>query len=47
MHVEKNVCEDVICTIGDEKDGKEVRRDLKARNIWLNLWLMGNPKNRT
>jgi hypothetical protein len=45
--VEKNVCEDVIHTIRDGKDGKEVRRDLKAQNIRPHLCLMRNPNNPT
>jgi hypothetical protein len=39
MHVEKNVCENIIQTICGEKDNKEVKQDLETQNILPHLWL--------
>ncbi len=45
MHMENNVCENVIWTICGEKDNKEVRWDLEVQNLRLHLWLTHNPQN--
>lgn len=45
MHVEKNVCENIIWTICGEKDNKEVRWDLEGQNICPHLWLIRNSQN--
>jgi hypothetical protein len=47
MHVEKNVCENIIQTICGEKDNKEVRWDMELQNIHPHLWLTQNPQNST
>jgi hypothetical protein len=45
MHVENNVCENVIRTICGEKDNKGVRRNLEVQNLCPHLWLTRNPQN--
>jgi hypothetical protein len=48
MHVEKNVCENIVRTIcGEKDDNKEVRWDLETQNIRPHLWLTQNPQNPT
>jgi hypothetical protein len=37
MYVEKNVCENIMWTICDEKDNKEVRWDMELQNICPHL----------
>jgi 5-methylcytosine-specific restriction endonuclease McrA len=45
MHMENNVCENVIWTICGNKDNKEVKRDLEVQNLRSHLWFTHNPQN--
>ena len=40
MHVEKNVCENVVKTIIGEKDTIASRRDMEATGVREELWLV-------
>lgn len=39
MHVEKNVCDNLLRTIVGEKDSPTVRHDMKEINIHPELWM--------
>jgi hypothetical protein len=43
MHVEKNICENIVQTIFGIKDIIAMRQDLKEEGIRLHLWLFQNP----
>jgi hypothetical protein len=43
MHVEKNICENVVQTIFGIKDTIVVRQDLKEEGIKPHLWLFQDP----
>jgi hypothetical protein len=43
MHVEKNICENIVQTIFGIKDTIVVRQDLKEEGIRLHLWLFQYP----
>ncbi len=43
MHVEKNICENVVQTISGIKDTIDVRQDLKEEGIRPHLWLFQDP----
>ena len=49
MHVEKNVCENVVKTILGEKDSIASRRDMEAIGVREELWLvkMTNDRGKT
>lgn len=49
MHVEKNVCENMVKTILGEKDSIASRRDMEAIGVREELWLvkMTNGRGKT
>jgi hypothetical protein len=45
MHIEKNICENVACTIFGQKDTIKVWHDMQAKGIQQHLWLREHPNN--
>jgi hypothetical protein len=43
MHIEKNVCENVIKFIIGVKDTFKVRKDMEVCGVWEHLWLKRDP----
>jgi len=43
MHMEKNICENVVQTIFGIKDTIIVRQDVKEEGIRPHLWLFQDP----
>ena len=39
MHIEKNIAENILKTLFDEKDIAKVRLDMQERNIQRHMWL--------
>jgi len=45
MHIEKNICENVVRTIFGQKNTIKVRWDMQAKGIWQHLWLRQHLNN--